>query len=298
MKTNLIIVPCHSVWNFSDNCQYNSNFHLGESTDQWSLAPFQYEGNDHISFIKHGLRAIVELLSELESSIVIFSGSQTKSELGPMSEAQSYYFLVQNLIKYYTNNKEEAPNLPSNFDNEILSYLNSISSYLEHQKLSLPDLFQPEYTSTEEFSLDSFDNLLYSIGRFHEIFNRYPNTITIIGFGFKEERFVKYHAKAIDFPESKIKYVSIGPEPTNYSKKQLDEYFSNINKAEGKNALNHFAKDWYGTLTPLVDKKQTRNPYNRIAKYAILDLLKLNKPIHDSEVHFNSFIKGKMPWSL
>ncbi|SMN20215.1 similar to Saccharomyces cerevisiae YOR238W Putative protein of unknown function [Maudiozyma saulgeensis] len=293
-KTKLIIVPCHSVWNFAEPSKSNSKYHLGESQDQWSLAPFQYEGNDHISFIKHSLRAIVELINDIDDNIVIFSGSQTKLELGPMSEAQSYYFLTYKIIQYWRN----ADELPKNFDYEILDYLKSISLYVDSIGGDLAKLFNPRNISTEEFSLDSFDNLLFSIARFNEIFLNYPKDIKIVGFGFKEERFINYHAKAIDFPQNKINYVSIGPEPSDYTEEQLTEYFFNISKAENKNALNYFAKDWYGTCQPLRKKKDDRNPYNRTPQYEILNMLLLKSEITNCESHFNLYIKGKMPWSM
>lgn len=293
-KTKLIIVPCHSVWNFTEQNKTSSNYHLSETTDQWSLAPFQYEGNDHISFIKHCLRAIVELTNDIENNILIFSGSQTKPELGPISEAQSYYFLTYKIIQHWRNTND----IPDNFDSEMIDYLESISSYIDSNGGNISTIFNAYNVSTEEFSLDSFDNLLFSIARFQEIFFSYPKDITIVGFGFKEERFVKYHAKAIDFPQTKINYISIGPEPTSYTKEQLTEYFSNITKAENKNALNHFAKDWYGTCEPLREKKENRNPFSRTPRYETLSLLLLNGEITDCESHFNLYIQGKMPWSV
>ena len=297
MNTHLIIVPCHSVWKANETEKALSKDNLGETIDQWSLAPFQYEGNDHIYFIRHAMGAIVQLVRSPNDSIVIFSGSQTKPERGPMSEAQSYYYLSQKILKHYINNHQNEDSLPANFDNQLVSDIQEIAKYLNFQQDQLDLLFNPQNISTEEFALDSFDNLVYSIGRFHEINNSYPEHISIAGFGFKETRFLDYHAKAIDFPRSKITCISSGPLPYNYSKEQLEIYFSNIDKAENKNALSLFAKDWYGTLSPLVEKKASRNPYNRTANYEIMNILGIKKPIKNPEEYYNCHIKGRMPWS-
>ncbi|GMM58634.1 hypothetical protein DAKH74_052510 [Maudiozyma humilis] len=298
MLTHLIIVPCHSVWKANESENALSKCNLGETTDQWSLAPFQFEGNDHLYFIRHAIGAIAELIHDVDNSVVMFSGSQTKPDRGPMSEAQSYYFLSQKIIQHYIKNHETGDCLPDNFDSQLRADVKEICQYLNYQEDNIKTLFSPQNISTEEFALDSFDNLVYSIGRFYEICDSYPQSISIMGFGFKEVRFLDYHAKAIDFPKSKITCISSGPLPYNYSKEQLETYFSNIDKAENKNALSLFEKDWYGTLSPLTKKKASRNPYNRKANYKIMDILGMTEPITNPEQHYISNIKGKMPWSV
>lgn len=290
LKSNLIIVPCHSIWKLNSLPPKN----LGQSADQWHLAPFQYEGNDHLAFIKHGLRAIVELLKEYNRSILLFSGSQTKKDAGQISEAQSYVFLMRNIIDY---SKDNLNRLPGEFDEEIRRYITQIFTLMKENKLSVNDLFTNCSMNTEEFSLDSLDNLLYSICRFHEISNQYPKDISIIGFGFKKERFIKYHAHVIDFPKSHINYISIEPKPLNYSIDQLDKYFKDLTVMEGRNAINLFAKDWYGIRSPLSDKKQSRNPYCRVPNYELLKEINLDCSSDDNS-YFHEHIKGKMPWSM
>ena len=64
--------------------------------------------------------------------------------------------------------------------------------------------FLLERVVSEEFARDSYENLLFSICRFHEVTGRYPDKITVVGFGFKTRRFVDLHRKAVRFPEDKF----------------------------------------------------------------------------------------------
>ena len=300
MSKRLVIVPCHSVWKHTTQAvesSSSSNYGFGETADQWDLAPFQYEGNDHLAFIIHALMGVIVVLKDVKNNVLVFSGSQTKVELGPMSEAQSYYYLSYKIIKAYMEDKP----MPECFQNEIIDILKDIVISIQSQPrgFKLSSLFVPDLITTEEFALDSFDNLLYSIARYNETTSYYPEYITICGFGFKEERFLKYHAEAIDFPINKITYLSNGPYPNYETKEEMDQYFNNLQKAENKNALNLFAKDWYGTCEPLYQKKASRNKYRRTPRYEILENMHLNgEKIVDSRSHFNLYIKGKMPWSI
>jgi hypothetical protein len=40
----------------------------------------------------------------------------------------------------------------------------------------------------EEFALDSYENLLFSLARFKEFTGRYPTKITVVGYGVKRRR--------------------------------------------------------------------------------------------------------------
>lgn len=54
--------------------------------------------------------------------------------------------------------------------------------------------------TTENFALDSFQNLLFSIARFREYTGQYPDRITVVGYGMKKPRFEDLHAKALRWP--------------------------------------------------------------------------------------------------
>jgi len=61
-----------------------------------------------------------------------------------------------------------------------------------------------ERVVSEEFARDSYENLLFSLCRFFEITGRYPEKVTVIGFGFKERRFTELHRKAVRFPRERF----------------------------------------------------------------------------------------------
>lgn len=289
---SLIIVPCHSIWNqFAPNTKGDN---LGHLPEHWFLAPFQLEGNDHLAFIKHGLKAI-QILAKNPSnrSIVVFSGSQTKSQAGCISEAQSYYFLMRRLLEQIFAGEDS---FPKDFPTDILKYLIDIKNILLLRKLSLEQFFTSLIT-TEEFALDSFENLLFSIYRFRQFTGEFPQDITIVGFGFKEKRFLEYHAAAIDYPRDKIRYISVDPVPTGYDSAKLEAYYDELVHLENRNALELFSSDWYGTKTALRLKKKTRNPFKRINGYQTVSLFSLKGSIGDDDEYFGSYIKGKMPWS-
>jgi hypothetical protein len=42
--------------------------------------------------------------------------------------------------------------------------------------------------TVEEFALDSYENLLFSIARFREATGRWPEEITVVGYGMKRRR--------------------------------------------------------------------------------------------------------------
>lgn len=54
--------------------------------------------------------------------------------------------------------------------------------------------------TTENFALDSYQNLLFSIARFREYTGSYPERITVVGYGMKKSRFEELHAKAVRWP--------------------------------------------------------------------------------------------------
>ena len=65
-----------------------------------------------------------------------------------------------------------------------------------------------ERAATEAFARDSFENLLFGLCRFKECVGRYPDTVTIVSWGFKATRF-GLHREAIRWPASRFTFVGI-----------------------------------------------------------------------------------------
>lgn len=199
----------------------------GISRNEWSLQLFQLEGNDHLCFVDHVKKSLDELKSD-KNALLIISGGQTKKDSGPKSEAYSYYQLALALC-------------------EDISLLDRIG--------------------LEEFARDSFENVLFLICRFYEYEERYPLKVTVVGFEFKRERFVKFHLlEALSYPEENVSYIGNAPDPQGEEDERA-KYFENLEASEMKHALAHFQKDWYGTSEFLLNKKRQRNPFKRIHGY-------------------------------
>ncbi|KAK9470647.1 uncharacterized protein V1510DRAFT_422345 [Dipodascopsis tothii] len=234
-SNHLIILPCHSIWKGYEGFD---KARPGVNPDEWTLASFQRENLDNLIFIKH-IEEAVRQLNEDPEAILLFSGGQTNKSAGPISEAQSYWFLGQALGLY------DEPAIRARI-------------------------------STEEFARDSFENTLFSIYRFKELTQVFPKRLTIVGFKFKEDRFVQQHAKHLGLQTSNVSYIGIDPELHNsqlYGKVEagersayaieLEHYMKNLRGLEYKNAVQHFATDPTSSKSPLLDKKSGRDPYHR-----------------------------------
>lgn len=68
--------------------------------------------------------------------------------------------------------------------------------------------------TTETYALDSYQNLLFSVARFHEVTGRYPSQITVVGYEMKRRRFEELHRAAIRFPVVLFEYVGLEPPAT------------------------------------------------------------------------------------
>lgn len=50
------------------------------------------------------------------------------------------------------------------------------------------DLPLSSRATTEEFALDSYENLLFSMARFREVTGHWPAHVTVVGYGMKQHR--------------------------------------------------------------------------------------------------------------
>lgn len=105
--------------------------------------------------------------------------------------------------------------------------------------------------ATEEFAVDSYQNLLFSILRFHAIIQKWPNQITLVSHDFKKRRFIELHCAAIRWPIDRLIFVGIDPPLSVISREHLD--FGEHNRGYGS-----FKKDLYGAHKYLRDKREAR----------------------------------------
>eukprot|EP00755_Sulcionema_specki_P012796 Sspe_Gene.52305::Locus_28988_Transcript_1_1_Confidence_1.000_Length_768::g.52305::m.52305 len=142
-----------------------------EDEESWYLQESQ-KGQLAV-YLKHIQRG-VEMAADDQDAVLIFSGGQTRSAAGPRSEAQSYWIAadVQDWFGYRDVMKR---------------------------------------TFTEEFAKDSYENLIFSICRFREVYSIYPERITVISYNYKKNRFVNHHRRAIRYPQESFNFEGVDP---------------------------------------------------------------------------------------
>jgi hypothetical protein len=143
----------------------------------WMLSPGQ-KGQGK-TFLEH-IQEGVDVVARNPKALLVFSGGETRQPAGPRSEAQSYYNIAD------------------------------LANWFGH------DTVRTRVT-TEEHARDSFENILFSLCRFHEFTGNYPERITIVSFASKEQRFRDLHLKYLKFPGDKLSFIGINPEYTHYA---------------------------------------------------------------------------------
>jgi hypothetical protein len=183
----------------------------------WSLLDFQR--GEPPFYIEH-VRTAIDLAASDEESLLIFSGGPTRHSAGPRTEAFSYWTTADRYA-WFGN--------PAVARRAVL----------------------------EEFARDSFENLLFSICRFREIAGKYPEHVTLVSWGFKEQRF-GLHRSAIGYPAAQFSYA--GPNNPRDLAQAL---------ASERNAIEAYTQDPYSSGDRFCKKRDERNPFRRQHGYAL-----------------------------
>ena len=107
---------------------------------------------------------------------------------------------------------------------------------------------------TEEHARDSYENLLFSLCRFHELTGAWPRNVTVVGYEFKRRRFEELHRAAVAFPASRFAYVGT---PAATPRAEQGE----------ATAAAAFREDPYGCGPALRAKRHLRDPFARGVPY-------------------------------
>lgn len=178
----------------------------------WVLQSFQ-RGEPPL-YIEH-IRRGVELAAADSDALLIFSGGFTRREAGPRwSEAATYLALARHFQWWGHTGIERR-------------------------------------SAEEDYSRDSFENLLFSICQHQQITGSYPGHIVGVSWAFKENRFYA-HANALRLPKSSFSFEGCG-EPVDLASALRSE-------AATQQA---FQKDRYGSAGVLKEKRELRNPFRR-----------------------------------
>lgn len=167
----LIVVACHAVLRVSEMADAKTSDHA------WYLLDYQKNVGFPRVISRHIQKGLDEL-AEDSNSLLIFSGGETRGDVGPLSEAASYYYAAEGM------------------------HHGGMSSQIKHR------IF------LEEYARDSFENLFFAIIRFREVSGHYPRHVTVVGFDFKATRFTDLHRRALGYPAHAFDYVGLtSPSP-------------------------------------------------------------------------------------
>jgi len=183
------------------------------------------------AFINHISRGAEFALND-ERSLLVFSGGQTRSE-STTTEAESYLRLALSSI-LLQNSRFDSPSSQIN-----------------------PTLFSFTRATSENYALDSFQNLLFSIARFREYTGRWPEHITVVGYEMKRKRFEGLHREAIRWPADRFTYVGIDAEWEGPL----------VVEGEFQNGYKPYTQDMYGCHSSLLSKRRSRNLFSRFHSY-------------------------------
>jgi hypothetical protein len=157
----LIIVCAHAVFHGTNPLD---EFH-------WDLQQFQRgspsKKSEHHTFMRH-IQEAINLLQNTSNkdSLLVFSGGPTNSDYPNISEAQGYLKAATWLL----------------FQPHMVNHKEMIENHL----------------ATEERATDTFQNILFSILKFHEIKQQYPSKVVVVTHAFKSRR-VELHRSAISW---------------------------------------------------------------------------------------------------
>ena len=259
---HLVIVTGHAIW---AGCDVKGK----ENDENWILEEYQ-KGGSVKTFYKH-IEKGLQLTVEDPNALLVFSGGQTRPN-SLQTEAESYYSLAMSADLEVPMIAGSLANISSTTSTSLSSSSSSSSSIgsLAHANAAVATRhgLQDARMTTENYALDSFENLLFSIARFREYTGHYPARITVVGYGFKKARFEDLHAKAVRWNtkgflhngERTFQYVGIDDELS-------DSDATAQYRGEKLKAYNLFDKDMYGCHGRLRQKRIERNPTRRFHPY-------------------------------
>ncbi|GAA6016156.1 hypothetical protein JCM8202_005432 [Rhodotorula sphaerocarpa] len=221
---HLVMVPGHAIWSGCDAS-------LAARDRDWLLEPMQ-KGGQVRTYLKHIVKG-VEIAVRDPQALLVFSGGQTRSH-ADATEGMSYARLakVGNLYTQFMS-EEERRRRAKNPEDEF------------------------ERVTTEDYALDSMENVLFSIARFKEFTGHYPERLTIVGYGMKAQRYDAVHRASIRWPSDRFRYVGIDNEGDT----------SRDYEGERRYGLEPYQRDRYGCHGKLLAKRKKRNPFRRFHGY-------------------------------
>lgn len=132
-------------------------------------------------------------------------------------------------------------------------------SYLELARMNgYWGIVEPSVASERVFveprALDSYQNVLFSILLFFEMYEHWPQVLTIVSHAFKRRRIIDLHCAAIRFPAHRVRFAGVNP--------PAELLADNAAALRGiEEAEQQWADDPGGTGPVLSGKRVRRNPH-------------------------------------
>jgi hypothetical protein len=276
--THLIIVAGHSVLISGDL----ENAARDDSV--WYMYDYQRNRGLPQAIVSH-IQAGIQLALHDENSLLVFSGGQTRPQTGPEAEGGSYFRVADALelwdgrdVFSSDDNGANGASSPASSSSSSAE-LHSLNDTVDREDGSIRQQNQLRHhhssttttattvrarTIAEEYATDSFENLSFSICRFHEVTGSYPQRISLVSFSFKRQRFETLHAAALLWPIDRFHYIGIDPPSSTGFDLQLSS------EGERTNSLVPFQSDPYGCHSDVLqNKRKERNPFSRRAPYEL-----------------------------
>ncbi|KAL7424570.1 hypothetical protein Q5752_000254 [Cryptotrichosporon argae] len=234
---HLVLVPGHAIWLGADAA---AAARAESDNADWVLEPMQKRGSVK-TFVRH-IEMGAQVIRDDPKAVLVFSGGQTRPYPSPpLPEGQSYHRLATLLGLLPSTSSPSGSGSAMGYDGTSAS----------------PALAPAHRATSEEFALDSYENLLFSLARFREFTGVWPRRVTVVGYGMKQRRFEQLHRAAIRFPAADFAYIGIDDDG------DTTEHYA----GELKFGFTPFLSAPSGCHPPLSIKRQLRNPFARYHPY-------------------------------
>lgn len=179
--------------------------------ENWILLDFQR--GEVEKYIEH-IQTGVTLAAADPSALLIFAGGYSRPEAGPRSEATGYYWIADHY------------------------------GWWGHPEVAARAI-------TEEFSRDSYENLLFGLARTREYTGHWPAHVSFVSWAFKRDRF-ELHREAMGWPAERYRFVGPNNPPA------IEQALA----AEARTAAA-YRLDPYSSSPEYQAKRDSRNPHRR-----------------------------------
>lgn len=247
MIDHLIIVAGHAPFNAS----YAPAKSKPDSEEHWAL--FSYQRGEVPFYIEHIRSGVLHAQTD-DHPMLVFTGGRSRPEAGRWSEAATYRE-VSDYFRWWT-------------EDDVVRERVRLSCILE------------------EYSRDSFENLLFSICAFQKNVGYYPPKITMVSWKFKAERF-EIHRKALHIRDGIFHFIGAN----NPKEIEIAEH----NEARTREA---YLTDPYGILGGLHHKRMQRDPFRVGHPYGNSNGLEKFFRFYDGKERKKQEYDGTFPWEI